>query len=730
MELADHLATLADEAAATNARRVLVLEGDRSAGLTNLLEAADTAGIELDDWTAIGSLDGPWRTLDPAQVGKLLGQTIPGLLIDLTDALRPNVIGRSVGAVDGGGLIILLIDDRATWIEGPLASDDRFAVVPYTASEVGTRFRRRFFETLTAHRGVSIADAETGNIRSDGSTGAQPPPATCAAGLESDLEVDPVLLQACVTPDQRACVRQLRHLDADDVAVVEAHRGRGKSAAAGIAAAGFAKDGATVSVVGPGRDAVEEVFTRAAAILDRPVSTDPRPTIEATDTTESIAYHRPHEIETAIDAADVLFVDEAAAIPVDRLRVTLEESIPVAYLSTVHGYEGTGRGFSVRFRDDLERSGRQVTDIALETPIRYRQGDPVESWQFRALLLDASPPVEGVVEHATPETVEYVTLDRDALVDDEALLRELVGLLVLAHYRTEPDDVVRLLDAPNVSARALLHKGHPVSVAMLAEEGGLDEEWRSRLYAGESIRGHMLPDLLTTQLRDRSAGAPAGLRVLRIATHDAVRSRGLGTALLESITDEFTPAVDWIGAGFGVTPRLLSFWFDAGFAPIHLGTSRNPRSGEHSAVVFRDTTPVGTELLERHERRLAERLPGQLPDALAAIEPATIETLVRGIGIPFECDLPAWMWETVEAAARGPGQVATAPEAFARLTLAGLAAGVGDELTATQRDLVVWRCLQAIPVWDCAERADLTLGDTRAELRAAIDTLWTWYQNR
>jgi len=92
-------------------------------------------------------------------------------------------------------------------------------------------------------------------------------------------------------------------------------------------------------------------------------------------------------------------------------------------------------------------------------------------WAFRALLLDARPPVEPLVDDATPESVDYRRLEAAEALADERLLREAFGLLVLAHYRTEPNDLARLLDAPNLEARALTHDGHVVSVALLAREG-------------------------------------------------------------------------------------------------------------------------------------------------------------------------------------------------------------------------------------------------------------------
>ncbi|MCO8268920.1 GNAT family N-acetyltransferase, partial [Haloferax sp. AB510] len=262
----------------------------------------------------------------------------------------------------------------------------------------------------------------------------------------------------------------------------------------------------------------------------------------------------------------------------------------------------------------------EVTDARLDDPIRYAAGDPVESWTFRALLLDARPPVDQLVADATPESASYRALSPDDLLADEHLLREAFGLLVLAHYRTEPDDLARLLDAPNLTLRALTHEGRVVSVALLAREGGLGPDTRRHMYDGGRIRGNMLPDVFTSQLRDEDAGVPVGYRVMRIATHHAVRSSGLGSRLLSAIRDEFAGDADYLGVGFGATPELLSFWRDNGYGTVHLSTTRNDTSGEYSALMMRPLSPAGRDLRNRHAAWFLGRVGDVLGDALSDLD--------------------------------------------------------------------------------------------------------------
>jgi tRNA(Met) cytidine acetyltransferase len=477
------------------------------------------------------------------------------------------------------------------------------------------------------------------------------------------------------------------------VVVVEADRGRGKSAAAGIAAGSLAAAGRDVLVTASTYRSAAEVFDRAEALLaalGQSPETSDRTVRSAAG--GRVRYEAPASAAALPDDPDAVVVDEAAALPV-RLLERFLAGPPVAFVTTVHGYEGAGRGFSVRFRDRLADSDRPVHEERLEEPVRHAREDPVEAWSFRALLLDARPAVDPVVDGATPETVRYRAPGAEDLLADEHLLRETFGLLVLAHYRTEPNDLARLLDAPNLSVRLLTREGHVVAVALLAREGGLDETVRREMYEGGRVRGNMVPDVLTSQLRDEAAGAPTGTRIVRIAVHHAVRSRGLGSALLDRVHEELGADRDWFGVGYGATPDLLGFWRENGYRTVHLSTTRNDASGEFSAVMLRPASDAGERLARRHGRRFRERVAGVLGDACRDADADVVRGALRAVDAPADPELSAYEWRLVADAAYGPGLSDVAPDPFARLTVAALVEDLPG-LDARAERLLVRRTLQ------------------------------------
>lgn len=694
---------LRSQATASGQRRAIVVHGERSAGASLVQRILDALGIDPEACRVVSDAEElgfevPQVGLDAS--GELLGTTQQLLVLDAHDAFPPNVLGRTVGTVDGGGLLILLTPTLTDWPKRRDGFDAHLAVPPYEVEDVGGRFRRRLVDTLLRHEGIAIVDAEAERIEAEGTVDETGSSSGSPGSAPPGERFPEAAYGACRTADQARAVRAFEGLEEpQDALVLEADRGRGKSSAAGLAAACLAREGHRVLVTAPRFGNASEVLARArelAARLELATEASEDGHALSLEGGGSIRYRRPAEALEQAGQAGLVIVDEAAALPVRLLEDLLAAQRPTAFVTTIHGYEGAGRGFSVRFKDRLTGSERTVTELTLSDPIRYAAGDPIERWAFDALLLDARPAVDPVVEGADPASITYERLEPEHLLEDEPLLREAFGLLVLAHYRTTPDDLARLLDAPNLSTHVLLHEGHVVSVALAAEEGGLGPETRERIYEGERIRGHLIPDVLTSQLRDPQAAEPTGARIARIATHPALRREGLASRLLDEIAQR--SGADWLGAAFGATPGLVRFWAENGHRCVHLSTRRNEASGEHSAFVLDPMTEAGRRLAARSSRFFARRIGSVLTDALRGVDPDIVRACLAATDAEPALEISEREWRLAAAAAYGPGMMDLAPRPFRRLALKQLVEHPG-ELEPDAERLLVAKVLQARP-WE------------------------------
>ncbi|WP_136689705.1 tRNA(Met) cytidine acetyltransferase TmcA [Halorhabdus amylolytica] len=729
------------EARRADERRLVVIAGGQRARERTLKAVVDAADLELGRTTLLSPEDLlECERFDPFRSDALLGRTREAVVYDAGQGLDPDAIARAVGAVEGGGLVVLLTPPLDAWPDRRDGFDETLAVPPFAAKDVTGHFRRRFVATLRAHPGIAILDADAGTVEREGLTDPTPRFRTTDLSIPDDYTFPAAAYRRCLTADQVGALQAFESLrESGRAVVIEADRGRGKSSAAGLAAGSLAAAGRDVLVTAPERRNAAELLERARELRDDLGSERGDPVDRDTGSSAdddlpirigdgSIRFARPTAAVDRAGSADVLIVDEAAALPVDVLLTCLDAQA-VAFTTTVRGYEGTGRGFEVRFRDRLAESHFAVTERTMDEPIRYAAGDPIEVWLFRALLLDATPAADQLVADATPENVTYRRLDPSTLLDDEHLLRELFGLLVVAHYRTEPADFARLLDAPNVSVRALTCDGHVVSVALLAREGDLPADLRAEMYEGGRVAGNMIPDVLTSQLRDEAAGVPVGQRVMRIATHDAVRERGLGSRLLEGIENEFGDDIDWLGTGYGATPELVEFWRENGYHAVHLSTSRNERSGEHSAIMLAPTSSAGVELLGRHTEWFLDRLEGTLSDPLSGLDPDVVRAALRTIdGVP-NLGLSDPEWRLLAGSAHGAGLYDTAPSAFARLALRHLVAPEDPSLLVARAErLLVMKPLQRRSWGTVADELGYhSRRECRRDLGAAVESLVAAY---
>ncbi|MFP4246229.1 MAG: GNAT family N-acetyltransferase, partial [Halochromatium sp.] len=537
-------------------------------------------------------------------------------------------------------------------------------------------------------------------------------------------------------PDQAEAVAAIRALAmgrARRPLVLTADRGRGKSAALGIAAGCLvAEQRLRIIVSAPRRSAVDTLFVHAQAILR---------TTAAAETDPLLHFAAPDALLATSPPADLLLIDEAAGIPAPLLEQLLMRYPRIGFATTVHGYEGTGRGFDLRFRALLDQRTPGWRALRLKTPVRWRQDDPLEPFINQILLLDAEPATDTRVAAADLASARFAIHSPETLASDDALLGQVFGLLVLGHYQTRPNDLRHLLDGPNLevatlgvsaesnastdrnggsssggdfrggsdnhardngprdaqsSSNASAEVGtceQVLATALIAREGRLAPQLRQPIFAGQRRpRGHLLPQTLSAHAGLVEAPDLGYARIVRLAVHPAARRRGLGRRLIAELAARaHRQGLDLLGASFGANAELLAFWRRCGLAPLHLGSRRNAASGAHAAVVLQALSPAGAALVEHARTRLGDDLPTLLSGPLQSVEPALVAALLR--------ELPARDamggaddQRQIDAFADAHRSFEAALPALARLvaTRAGIAGG----LEAQQRELLIHSILQ------------------------------------
>ncbi len=620
--------------------------------------------------------------LPAAKAGRALGREFAATVFDAHAGFDPDAFGAVSGTVRGGGLMLLLAPPLDAWPEFADPEKERIAVTPVPAEQVTGRFLRRLVRQIRAdpHR-LIIAEGEP--LPELGVSSARPAPAVPA---EAPFR----------TGDQQRAVDAL-------IKVVRGHRrrpvvlisdrGRGKSSAFGIAAARLLSDGVDrVVITAPYADAVEPVFELAQQMLP---GSERHGSVLSHGGAQLLFVPPDQLLRDPRDAAAV-FVDEAAAIPTPMLESLLRRHSRIAFASTVHGYEGTGRGFALRFRDVLDRLTPRWRRLTLTQPVRWAPDDPLEALVFKALALDAAAVPGSRLDGLEREDVVAERLDRDELERDEPLLRQVFGLLVLAHYRTRPYDLRYLLDGPNVGVHVLRRGGDVVATALVAEEGGLDAEVAEAVAAGRRRpRGHLIPESLASHLGLAEGARQRCLRVMRIVVHPAVQGRGHGRRLLEALADGGRErGFDLIGSSFGATTELLRFWGGAGFAPVRLGTQRSAASGTHSVMVLHPLSPAGSELVDQAHGYFGEQFPHQLGDSLRDLESDLVAEILGRLR-RCEIELGDLDWRNVRAVAGQLRRYEDCPASLYRLALRSLmGTNLVAELDAVAREVLIGKLLQ------------------------------------
>jgi tRNA(Met) cytidine acetyltransferase len=423
-------------------------------------------------------------------------------------------------------------------------------------------------------------------------------------------------------------------------------------------------------------------------------------------------------------------VDEAAAIPTKILEGLLTHYPRIVFATTVHGYEGTGLGFNIRFKGQLDRQTPQWREIILTEPIRWSRNDPLEPLIFRLLALDASPAKNVEVADATIRDVTVEFPSQQQLLDNEKDLNQLFGLLVIAHYRTTPLDLRHLLDGPNLSIALLRHRGIIVAVALLAAEGGFTEEMAEQIWAGRRRpRGHLLAQSLCAHLGLQAAATLKGMRIMRITVHPALQGRGLGSMLVGAVRQEAkTRGFDYLGTSFGATPELIHFWRRCGLQALRIGLRAGASSSNHSAIFLLPLGKQGATMATEARRRFSKQLPAMLGDTLAHLSSSLAAPLLKGIEHPSTTRLEHQDWLDLVAFAFAERGYDLCLHAIELISLAALADGIVVDKDAK---LLIKRVLQKQSWQACACALALSgRSVTVRQIRQVIARLIEHYGNK
>ncbi|ERS91864.1 tRNA(Met) cytidine acetyltransferase TmcA [Halomonas sp. PBN3] len=660
-------------------RGLVWLQGTPAACRAAALELWGAGGWPAPLWLGPDAPAGltPPAWLPPARARTRLGGEHGLLVVDAVSAaagLDPDAVAALAGTLRAGGLLVLMTPPD--WGARPDADYTRLAEHPWRPEALTSRYLARLARLLAAEDGVvRWRPGESPRL-----------PRLPARPSSQAL---PVADADCLTADQAAAVERLARLRRRRPLVITADRGRGKSAALGIACARWLAAGEPeVLVTAPRPAAVESLFERLAALC-------PEGQRQGSDfITEGgeVRFVAPDALAELARAGEaggagrLLLVDEAAAIPAGLLGEWLGAFPRIAFATTVHGYEGSGRGFALRFRERLERATPAWCGLHLAAPIRWAADDPLEPLLHRLLMLDAEPPAAS--DSWADAAPLPRRLSREALAADEPRLRGLFGLLVQAHYRTTPSDLRLLLDGPGLAVTVLEAGEAPLAVALTADEGGFEAALAERVARGERRpRGHLMAQSLAAHAGVRAALTGRLRRVVRIAVAPERRRKGLGQALIEAELQRVREeGRDLLGASFGAEPGLIAFWRRLGFRTVRLGLTRETATGEHALMVARATGEGGERLLTTLTERFQRALPGLLAFELRDLAPEVAAALLA------EGDAPALADDDRQDAgdvAAGHREPALARPALQALVRHALARGVPPE-DADLALLVAW----------------------------------------
>lgn len=379
-----------------------------------------------------------------------------------------------------------------------------------------------------------------------------------------------------LTQEQQNILQNLP-LDPADIHLITAPRGRGKSTLAGLLATALSEQN-KVLITARSYSALPS-FWRSAE--------------------QKIPFFAPDNLIEQVKSKNIspnqwLFIDEAASLPLPILHTLCAYFEKVVLTTTIQNYEGTGRGFELKFPVMLNKPFKHWT---LSQPLRWSENDPLEAFVTELLLLseEKSPlfSKEGKGEIWQKQLSKNISYSNKHLQEKIAFYH----LLANAHYKTTPTDLRRLFDGENQLLFSQRENGQLIGGIWAMQEGGLDEKLTQAIWLGERRpQGNLVAQYLCFQGNLPQACQLHSIRISRIAVLPEKQNQGVGKRLISQFilqnSREKRP-LDFISVSFGLTAPLYAFWQSCGFRLVQITPNKEASSGYQSAMMLYPVSEQG-----------------------------------------------------------------------------------------------------------------------------------------
>lgn len=523
----------------------------------------------------------------------LLGYEHDHVIFNAYDGLYPDAIAAVSGTIKAGGLLILLCPEFDQWPEFSDEFSKKRLPYGFDQAPASPSFVRLLINSFTKWQIPHYSSSPTSRESSCPELRDSPADHEEARTNQSDL-----------TTEQQTVLDKILN-NQNQAHVLTADRGRGKSYLLGCLAAQLHKshytpimdNGINIYLTGPNKKAVSSVYTGFDSMS------------AGLEGEEQIHFIAPEDVLSVkpLDN-DWLIVDEAASLPIPLLMKYAHHFNQLVFASTTHGYEGTGKGFQIRFFEYLNKHKPDWQQHQLTHPIRYSSNDPLEHWLFDTLMLDAEP--QTVSREKWLNSKDELTcreVSQYELAEDSDLLKNIFGLLINAHYQTKPSDLRDMLDAPglrvfiqylfdNQSNSEII-----VSACLCTDEGPIEQALWQPIYQGHRRpTGHLIPQSFGFYLGLPYAMSMKYARVIRIATQPVLQRNNSASDLLAFIENKLSNEdYDVFGSSFAGTSDVINFWQKNHFCLIKSGSMADHASGVTSALVVKSLSKRSKNPLEK-----------------------------------------------------------------------------------------------------------------------------------